>query len=408
MFNRSKLVAAAIALASFTSFAADNGGLGSIIQEVGTDAVKGYLTPFSTVFGTGMNSGWYNTSKPYSMFGLPVGFSIAAVSLPVTFLSDDMKTFDLKGNIPIKKMLGDAMNFDTVNSRLNSSWLTNAQKAQILTQIGAPAGTQWSDLGIEEKVPFTAKDLPTVFGPSDPDSIAMDSLLAGSKTYYTVKAVNRIYKMQNSTGTDTINLSQQLVLPFVGIGSFLGDLGNIMPSMPGVTIEIGVSKIPVMDNLNIGLRFIPQIKLGDLGKLGQIGMKFQHEFLHYLPFAKSVPFLSASAMYAFNNLSISAGPATIDQSNWISGVHASADAKFGPLALGGFMGLCYEGSNLALDVVADSAYGLPAMSFDLPGDNAFRFTIGGRIKITVMELWTAFHAGSVNSFEVGLSALAFH
>lgn len=52
--------------------------------------VKGYLTPYASAFGDGLNNGWYNSAETHKLFGFDVNFSVSAIQIPARD-----RTFDL-------------------------------------------------------------------------------------------------------------------------------------------------------------------------------------------------------------------------------------------------------------------------------------------------------------------------
>lgn len=52
--------------------------------------VKGYLTPYASAFGDGLNNGWYNSAETHKLFGFDINFSVSAIQIPARD-----RTFDL-------------------------------------------------------------------------------------------------------------------------------------------------------------------------------------------------------------------------------------------------------------------------------------------------------------------------
>lgn len=377
----------------------DDSSIWSSLTDLGVNAAQGWMGPFVTVFGTGMNAGWYNSSKSYSFLKLPVGFSVGAVNLPIVVIDDDMRTFDFSGDLPLKAMLEPVMpiSLDSLNSVVTGiSTADPTMAALIQTQLGINPDS----LGIESEVAFTAADQPTLFGPDSSGSVTMSELLDSTKTLYTIQAYNMITGQVSAA--DTIDLSTEIPLPFSGM-----DAPSMLPSVPGVGFHIGVSKIPVINNLTLGFRFLPAIEVGDFGKIGQFGMKIQHEITPHLPIADKIPFLHLSGYWAMNNLGIEAGPVEINQNNWVAMLNVSADAKF-LLGAGLFMGIGMESSNLALKVDMPEESGLEDFELDIAGENGLRFQIGPRLSLGIFDIWADANFGAVTSYNVGITALGLN
>ena len=44
--------------------------------------IEAYFTPMTESFGSGLNSGWYNTAKPHSLGGFDLTFTTNIVIIP--------------------------------------------------------------------------------------------------------------------------------------------------------------------------------------------------------------------------------------------------------------------------------------------------------------------------------------
>jgi len=186
-------MAAIAASLLFSSALMADDGLGTTLANLGQSAAQGYLGPFVTVFGSGMNSGWTNSSKAYSMFNkLPVGITVGAINLPIVMLSDKMKTFDFTGNLPMKPLLPGGM-VDSLNT-----FVAGLNANPIATAALANAGIDPATLGIDTMLAFQALNQATIFGKSTMDSVTMDSLLSPNgvptKTLSTLRAYNVVSK----------------------------------------------------------------------------------------------------------------------------------------------------------------------------------------------------------------------
>ena len=73
-----------------SSFGQLNKILPSDIQQ-GEKLIEAYFTPMTGSFGSGLNSGWYNTAKPHSLGGFDLTFTLNTVIIP-----GSAKTFNIK------------------------------------------------------------------------------------------------------------------------------------------------------------------------------------------------------------------------------------------------------------------------------------------------------------------------
>ena len=248
----------------------------SMIAAVGKDAARGYTQPMVTVLGEGMNSGWYNCAKPLSLVNkLSFGIALGMVNVPIVVVDNSMKTFNFKGELPVKYLLDSTFkklgfSIDSVNSILNDP---------NIKAILASHNIDTANLGIESSILFDAGKQPTIFGSDSAQQVTIDSLFSPnntpSKTLTTIRTYNQLVIIQDSTiaafhgntynrsmsANDTINLSEQIPLPFRGLEKLIDKLGGVMFSIPSIAVEAGISKIPVIGNLTIGMRLIPETDL---------------------------------------------------------------------------------------------------------------------------------------------------
>jgi hypothetical protein len=371
--------------------AADSSSGFDALSKIGQDAAKGFVGPFVTLIGTGMNSGWYNSSKSLSMFKLPVGISVASISAPFINIDDKMRTFKFEGTLPVADMVDPMLP--------TGGKMKNIKDGTVLSP---PVP------GLQLSIPFSADSVPTIFGSDSGRKVTLKELfsqandttkdvLFKSHTYFSV-----FYPAQ-------LDSTDSIPLPFTGL-----NWQGIMPGIPAVTaITVGVKNIPVIDNIQLGLRFIPEIDLSSFGmdglpKVSQLGVKVQYEFTQWLPVMGSVPFIHTSAFWAMNNLKLTADSSSLTQSNWIAMVNVSADAKLPVIGAGIFMGVGIEKSNLLLDVKMPAASGVPNFSVDIPGDNSFRFQVGPRFSIANFDIWGEVNLGSVTSYAVGVTVIGLN
>ena len=60
---------------------------------------EAYLNPFIDAFSANLNSGWYNTAKPHSLFGFDITLSFNTAVVPAAAKSYDLVGLDLVGSI---------------------------------------------------------------------------------------------------------------------------------------------------------------------------------------------------------------------------------------------------------------------------------------------------------------------
>jgi len=85
-------------LAFTASLNAQLSGMGQLMQAGLDDAKKlttAYVSPFANGFGATLNSGWYNTAKPHSLFGFSLTFTTSAAFIPATAKSFNVSELGL-------------------------------------------------------------------------------------------------------------------------------------------------------------------------------------------------------------------------------------------------------------------------------------------------------------------------
>ncbi|MFH1759509.1 MAG: DUF6588 family protein, partial [bacterium] len=398
-----KTIAVIFAMLLPLSTSAADENFGETMQKIGEDAIQGYFGPFVTLMGTGMNSGWYNSSKSYKLFGLPVGLSVATITIPLVSIDDDFRYFDFSGELPMAPVMD-----PFIKTQFNgATWDEFAN--QLSTTVGAATG---NTISVPDKIKFAADSVPTIFGPKIQRKLTIAEFLRQTDTSLTnllFKDLTVAVAIPGTTGTVTIPIAQapldstqEVTLPFLGLN--VPDLMPAVPTLINLTaLTVGVKKIPVINNLQIGLRIIPEIGGGELGSVGQLGIKVQNEFTHLIPVFGNLPFIHTSGMFAFNNLGLELGPAKIGMNNWIAMLNISADAKF-LVGLGAFLGLGIEGSSLDLELdMSDVPYfNGDKLKMKIKGDNFFRVQTGVRISLAVFDIWGQANFGSVSSYLVGI------
>ncbi len=379
----------------------EDSGLGEMFQELGKTAIQGYFGPAITFFGTGMNSGWYNSSKPYSFIGLPVGISVATVSVPFVVMSDNMRYFDFAGKLPIKGLLKSAIpvSIDTLEAVVLAAFPND------------------TTLGFEDETFFKIDSVPTIFGDDSTRKVTISDFLTDTsgtetKTLLTIKKYNELMnQVAQSTGTsaDTIPLDNEIELPFVG-----GNAADILPAgLNPTSITVGVSKIPVVDNMTIGIRFLTPNWLDEdleeeFGEIKLFGFMLQHNFDHLIPIIGSLPFVNTSAYYAVNNLTMDKDILKISQNNWIAMINTSVDIKALIAGAGVFMGVGVEGSSLNLDLDMSEIEGIDDIRLTINGDNHFRFQIGSRVSLGIFDVYADINYGYVTSYNAGITILGLN
>lgn len=367
--------------------------VGEVLRDAGIQSSKGYLKPFPTLIGTGMNSGWYNTSKTLSFLDLPFGITIMKVNQPIVMLDKGLKTFDYSGEIPLRPLI---LNYLNQNSKNNSGEFILSNMENWAEQSSGKA-----DLRFEETLNISVKDIPTIIGRETPPTYRLDSLLQGTQTLEILQEWNKNPAI-GAGGADSISLGSDIALPFRGIVEYSGPA----PSTTGIAAEASIGKIPFFNNITLGIRYFPPITYKNYGKFEQLGFKTQYEFTHFFPGIQLILPLHLSVMYAFNNFSLDINQyGSLDMNNNLYMLNASLDfKKF--LGFGIYSGMGYEKSELKATIydtkLPDNTI-LKGFTLKLPGENQMRALAGIRFSLLLFDIYADINTGSITSFNVGVA-----
>ncbi|MFC1584018.1 DUF6588 family protein [Fibrobacterota bacterium] len=346
--------------------------LDRVLLEMGKDAAPGYLSPFMNTMGTGMNNGWHNSSKSLSFLGLPMGISVASMAFTIGQITDEMRTFDFKGDIPLRLLMDES-----------------------LLPPGFPMDT------LPEYITVEKNDVATIYGSDEIDSLTWGDII--SQTDYPI-----LYDLifNDPAGPQRDPNENAFPLPFRGLvpGDWWGSLPNITAA------TVGLRKIPLIDNIQLGLSYVPTLERNVEGigtmKFDFLSYKVQHEFTALIPVINKMKILHGSWYYAQNKLNLQAGGASMEMNNWVGMVNASVDLKFLFLGLGVFAGAGYESSSMSLEVAASD--GLQGFSAEVPADRTLRQQIGARASLFMFDVWGEYNRGQINSYTLGITLLAFN
>jgi hypothetical protein len=344
----------------------------TVLLEMGSEGVEdGYLDPLMHTVGKGMNNGWYNSSKTLSFFGLRMGISIYSMAFTFGQITDDMKTFDFDGDIPFSPILEQYVNLSLVPDSIRQQ--------------------------LPDRVHIQQRDVPTIYGSDEPDSITLGSMLSSDPDLYSA-----LFEEQDTGGVTIpalLDSSIGFALPFRGLVS-----GEWWGSLPNITaISLGLTKIPGINNIQLGLSYIPTIVtknskgLGEL-EFGFFSYKVQHEFTAHIPGISKMEILHGSLFWAQNALNFSSGNVSMEMNNWTAMLNASLDLKLLFLGGGAFAGIGYESSSMSVEVVSDAGDPLSGFSYDIEPDRNLRYQLGARLSLFLFDFWFDYNVGHINSY----------
>lgn len=329
-----------------------------ITKLVGDNATN-YIHPLTNSLGIGMNSGWYNSSKSYSLFKVPVGLQVY-FGEPMSVVNDNLRTYTFKGDIGIDNMITDP---------IMASALKTATGKNIL-HIEKPGAS-------------------TFVGPAVKTGITFKELLLSNGITAADTSSGIIGAGWSALPNDTV-----LNLP-------PGQNLDMVPSVPAVGFNLGLPY-----KVQIGVRFLPPLKVPNIGKISQLGIKAQYEFTQWVPVVSTLPLLHTSALFAFNNANFFD---MLKLNNWTAMVNVSADFKF-LLGMGLYGGLGIENSTMNLDYtvpITTPGLGGTKVSMKDDGDNLFKAMIGVRISLLIFDIMADATFAKTTSYYIG-AALGFN
>lgn len=344
------LLIALFALGTVQNSEAAKGFEEQLKELVGKNA-EGYIGPFATAFGTGMNSGLYHTGKVHGLLGFDVGIKLSVVTV-----SDEDTEFEFVfDNLYVAVPVG-MVTDDTITINLNDV--------------------------------YPDKTAPTVFGSKDAVTLAP----SGAEEALS-KALD-----EGGMSEDDLNL-------FKGTSEWAAMLASMPPIIVAGT---GFESIPlVVPQASVGLpfgtevmlRYSPTIETDDFGDINFMGFGISHSLSQYIP----IPLfpVAITAQYVSQKLEIG----DLLESNHSSfGVRASMTVGLG-FTLTPYVGLGFESSDLKVNYTFKDPNGeLPDtdISLDLEGNNTTRFTAGVRFEMPFITINADYSLGEYSAIAVGL------
>ena len=118
--------------------------LNDVVQQSIHDSeimLEGYMSPFGSAIGFGLNGGWYNTAKPHNLGGFDITAGLHIISIPSNAQSynpeNDFENFGIDGNQNIPTFFGDK----NTNSQIN---VFDSDGETIIYKFNAPGGIDLS------------------------------------------------------------------------------------------------------------------------------------------------------------------------------------------------------------------------------------------------------------------------
>jgi hypothetical protein len=347
------------------------------VTKIGEEGFKGYFgTPVVTIIGTGMNSGWHISSKPYSFLGMPFGVSIGTINIPIMKLDNSLQVFDWRGSLPLQALIGD-------------------QVPAILAD------------SLPTSIDVILKDVPTFLGSDEQPVYTYQDLIDSNPESEGNKLLEVLIN-----GNPDVNLDDSVTIPIQGIGNTLEDF-PFVPAFPvvGNQINVGISSIPIIENATLGFRMFPSFDQDGV-EFSYWGFSLLHDYSYLLPVPDN---LHLGGQFAYTNMGLTVPKVDLDIDSWILMATASYDLSFF-IGAGVYGGLGIEGTNMGVVIdpveIKDSQGNAIAttdeITLEIPGDNLFRMQMGARVSLPPFDIYYDYNLGSNTIHNFGLTLIGLN
>ena len=318
-------------------------------------AGEAYVAPIISGFGANLNSGWVHKSPSSKVFGIDIEVGVVGMA---TMFGDNNKSFNTSADFRFSS--------EQAMSLINNSAQTSALPLIIKNGIAYEISKQNFTVGISG---------PTIIGDKNSE-------------------VSVNFSEANITSN---NISYKIDKQSIATGAkgFLGDMSALPLAAPQFSFGTVFGTMA-------SVRFLPNVKMGELGELSYFGFGLQHNPAVFLPIPLPVD-LSA----AFFTQSLKVGD-IFKVSATSFGLYASKTFGWG-VTITPFAGFAIE--NSSVDVSYDVNYATPApgvtipgkIEFTMEGENSTRLTTGASIKLFTFNLTVDYSIAKYKSASLGLN-----
>jgi hypothetical protein len=321
--------------------------LDQTLNQLADVAVKPYVAPVISAFGSNLNSGWVSELPSGSMLSFHLNFKIVAMG---SFFNSDQKTFSQDGSVNLSDQ--------AINSVLESSGYT-------------PGSAQYIDLSTalsNQKINVNFAG-PTIIGDKN-------------------KSVIMTIPQQTFTYGGNQFTVQKTSVPF---DSVKGKLGNLK-ALPTAALQASIGTV---FGTNLVFRYFPDVNIKDLGKFSFWGIGFIHNVNGWLP----VPLpLDLGIGYFYQKLKVG-DVFESDASQF--GIYASKTLGF----FTPYAGLTTEKSTTTVSYTYKSNPNDVGtkIAFDLDGVNSAGAMIGFSLNLVIFKLNVDYKAAKISTVSAGIT-----
>lgn len=354
--KRSALLLVVLLMLLTTAVPVESASFTEHLKKLAHENARGYINPFVTAFGTGMNSGLYHTAKIHGWLGFDLGVRFTMTSIP-----DDAMTYDF--------YVGETLSLAAPN-------------------LGLPD----DELILNPQNIYPDRATPTMFGKNE------------GRTLIPLGAEDEIIRALQEAGFTPAQIDDL---------QNSGELNNLVANIPSIMTVPGVNLdvLPLMmPQVSVGLpmktevmlRYFPEVEVSEeIGKFKFMGLGVKHSISQYIPLAGFL--IDITGQFAWQKLEIGD---ILEATNMAFNLHASRKLGIG-ISLTPYVGIGYEISNLKINYTIDT--GDPSnpfhgerVSFDLDGDNGVRLTGGVRLGLALITINADYSLGEYNAASLGI------
>jgi len=360
MKNSIKLFSVAIMITMLLAGLVFGQSLEERLQSMVSTNAEMYMNPLATAFGSGMNSGWFHSAKPHKMLGFDFGVRAMAVTFP-----DEQKMFDFD----ISQLEDYDFSTSLAGYTISLSAADLYPNTEVPTILGSNDGVdiradkdQLVQLITNQLVDQGAPELVINNASSAIDAAADDALLAVPSL------------MIAGTGLD--------VLPLV---------------VPQAAVGLSLPMLPI--KAEIVIRGLPEVELSEeLGSFQFFGGGVKLALDPFIP----IPMFPVNIAVGAYTQKMSLGT-VFEANNTLLTLMAGKDISLLLFGVGVYGAVGMETSNIKIKYDLAMADGsVTPIEFDMKGDNKFRTTIGGRIRLAVINISADYTMGADNVLTAGV------
>lgn len=353
-----------IALLGLATAVASAQTLEETVTKLGASAGKAYVAPVVSGFGANLNAGWFHKAPPAKKFG--INFEMGPVFMG-TLLKGGSKTLNVSGGFRLDsaQAYNVAQDVDTAGTfgqgqRLRDSVAAAIRRSEVRVNFAGP-----TIIGSED-MPMTYEIVP--------EAITVGTLTGDT----TVVLPSTLDTLRDENG-DPLKFG------------ILEDFADIPLPLVAPQITIGT-----VYGTNLTIRYLPEYKLKDVGKIKFSGFGIQHNpgvwLSNPLPVDLSVGFFTQSLEVG----------SLFKASSQAYGLNVSKTFGWRILNVTPYGGFMYENSSFDFNYDFELDGEVIPISFELEGENKYRATAGLSVRLFLINLNADYNFAKYNSFSAGI------